>query len=145
MGGRGLGDRHLLADQLQPDLVLLRRGQEPLRAPAGTVGPTVGFGHDRILQQHVGEPVGCCLIDTPICVTKSGANQHRGQWKAVGRRDTSRGRPCYARFIERSWSQTAAVVPPTVRDSSRLPTQLFPDPAFALPRWLDVAKDVLST
>src|SRR5512144_895665 len=56
MGGRGLGDRHLLADQLQPDLVLLRRGQEPLRAPAGTVGPTVGFGHDRILQQMSENP-----------------------------------------------------------------------------------------
>jgi hypothetical protein len=39
MLARCLGDRHLLTHQLQPDLVLLRRAQEPLRTPAGAVGP----------------------------------------------------------------------------------------------------------
>jgi len=44
-----LGHRHLLTDQLEPDLLLLQRRQEPLRATPGTVGIAVGFGHDQIL------------------------------------------------------------------------------------------------
>ena len=54
--GRRLGDRHLLTDQLQPDLLLLRRGQEPLRAPPGAVGPTVRFGHHQILREKSKNP-----------------------------------------------------------------------------------------
>jgi hypothetical protein len=54
--GRGLGDRHLLPHQLQPDLVLLRRRQEPLRALAGTVGAAVDFGHDQILRDRSENP-----------------------------------------------------------------------------------------
>jgi hypothetical protein len=52
----GLGDRHLLPDDLQPNLVLLRGRQEPLGAPAGTVLATVGFGHHRILRDGSKEP-----------------------------------------------------------------------------------------
>jgi hypothetical protein len=50
--GRDLGDRHLLANQLQPDLVLLGIGQEPLRTPARAVPPRsdsdiIEIVHDR--------------------------------------------------------------------------------------------------
>jgi hypothetical protein len=41
---------------MQPDLVLLRRGQEPLLTPPGTVGPTVELGHDQILQEGSEDP-----------------------------------------------------------------------------------------
>jgi len=56
LGGRRLGDRHLLADQLQPDLVLLRRRQQPLVAPADMVGSAMLFGHDQILRDHSENP-----------------------------------------------------------------------------------------
>ena len=41
----GLDHRHLLAHQLEEDLVLLQRRQEPLRASPGTIGPAGLFGH----------------------------------------------------------------------------------------------------
>ena len=130
-------------------------GHVPRRRPDRGVGYFIGLGFplhrarpaSARCPTGVGGVGGEVVLDTgpaPRGAALTGRTGHRGQWKAVGRRDASRGRPCYARFIECSWSQTAAVVPPTVRDSSRLPTQLFPDPGFALPRWLDVAKDVLS-
>jgi hypothetical protein len=45
----GLADRGLLADQLQPDLVLLQRGQQPLGTSAETIGATARIGHDQTL------------------------------------------------------------------------------------------------
>ena len=56
MVGGGLGDRHLLAYQLQPYLVLLRRAQEPLRATVRAVATRVCFGHDQILQESSENP-----------------------------------------------------------------------------------------
>jgi len=50
----------LLPDQLQPDLILLLHGQEPLRAPARTIGTTTGsmsgIEHDQILQHRSEDP-----------------------------------------------------------------------------------------
>jgi hypothetical protein len=42
------GDGHFLAHQLQPNLVLLQRRQQPLRPPASPVGATL-LCHDQIL------------------------------------------------------------------------------------------------
>jgi len=56
MGRRGLGDRHLLPHQLQPDLVLLRRRQKPLCASAGTIGSMSLLCHDRILHERLENP-----------------------------------------------------------------------------------------
>jgi len=46
---RGLADGGLAADELEPDLVLLQRRQEPLGPPAEPVGPTLEIGHDQTL------------------------------------------------------------------------------------------------
>jgi hypothetical protein len=51
-------DRHLLALQLQPDLVLLQRGEEAPGAPAGAIGPSLGgIGHDQIVLHRSRRPV----------------------------------------------------------------------------------------
>lgn len=44
-----LGDRRLLPNELQEDLVLLLRGQEPLAAASRTIGPSVLLRHVHIL------------------------------------------------------------------------------------------------
>ena len=46
---RRLVHRHLVADELQEDLVLLQGAQEALGAPAGAVGSSLGIGHDQIV------------------------------------------------------------------------------------------------
>lgn len=63
------------ADQLQPDLVLLRRRQEPIRAPTPS-GQTARIGHDQILLNSW-RNLGCCLIDTPVSTANSAQTQTR--------------------------------------------------------------------
>ena len=68
--------RSRLAHQLQPDLVLLQRRQEPLGAPASPVGTTPGIGHDHaLLARQRARPM--CRIPDRIWIKKSGANHDR--------------------------------------------------------------------
>lgn len=52
----GLGDGDLLPDQLQPDLVLLRRGQHPLPRAPPRAPRRVLLGHDQILLPVLKDP-----------------------------------------------------------------------------------------
>lgn len=49
---RGLGDSHLLAHQLKPDLVLLRRREKPLHPPP----VTLVVDHENVLPNHSENP-----------------------------------------------------------------------------------------
>src|SRR5680860_817795 len=71
LGGRGLGDRHLLTDQPKPDLVPLRGLKNRFARRASRAWMNHGSRTYPVSPDRAARTVGCCLIDTPISIANA--------------------------------------------------------------------------